>query len=65
MQSPPEMIELLGIEMHNLKGCDLRIPLHGITAVTGVSGSGKSSLVFDTLYAEWIVDIRVDRLILQ
>ena len=38
--------------MHNLKNMDLDIPRNKITVVTGVSGSGKSSLVFDTLYAE-------------
>lgn len=41
-----------GARQHNLKGLDLNIPHHRITVVTGVSGSGKSSLAFDTLYAE-------------
>lgn len=45
-------IEVRGARQHNLKGLDLDIPLHRITVVTGVSGSGKSSLAFDTLYAE-------------
>jgi excinuclease ABC subunit A len=55
--SPPEhgpldAIELHGVRVHNLKSIDVRIPLHRLTVVTGVSGSGKSSLAFDTLYAE-------------
>ena len=37
---------------HNLRGVDVRIPRGSLTTVTGVSGSGKSSLAFDTLYAE-------------
>ncbi len=40
------------VRQHNLKGFDLEIPLYQVISVTGVSGSGKSSLVFDTLYAE-------------
>jgi excinuclease ABC subunit A len=47
-----EQISLTGVRTHNLKGFDLNLPLGKITVVTGVSGSGKSSLVFDTLYAE-------------
>jgi len=45
-------IEISGVQTNNLKTLDIRIPLNKLTAVTGVSGSGKSSLVFDTLYAE-------------
>ncbi len=45
-------IELLGVETNNLKAIDARLPIGQITVVTGVSGSGKSSLVFDTLYGE-------------
>src|SRR5262245_24880587 len=41
-----------GARQNNLKGLDLAIPLNQLVVVTGVSGSGKSSLVFDTLYAE-------------
>ena len=48
----PEVIRIKGARQHNLKNLDLEIPLNAITAVTGVSGSGKSSLAFDTLYAE-------------
>ncbi|MCC6263272.1 MAG: excinuclease ABC subunit UvrA [Bryobacterales bacterium] len=47
-----EHIVLRGARLHNLKGIDLEIPHNRITVVTGVSGSGKSSLVFDTIYAE-------------
>ena len=47
-----EFIELDGVETNNLKSLNVKIPLYQLTAVTGVSGSGKSSLVFDTLYAE-------------
>ena len=45
-------IRIRGARQNNLKNLDLEIPLNHITAVTGVSGSGKSSLAFDTLYAE-------------
>jgi excinuclease ABC subunit A len=45
-------IQIKGARQHNLKNLDLEIPLNQITVVTGVSGSGKSSLAFDTLYAE-------------
>src|SRR6188474_1909590 len=45
-------IELRGVAVHNLKHVDLDIPLHQIVALCGVSGSGKTSLALDTLYAE-------------
>jgi len=45
-------IEVIGAREHNLKGFDVRIPVGRLTVVTGVSGSGKSSLAFDVLYAE-------------
>ncbi|MBI2804252.1 MAG: excinuclease ABC subunit UvrA [Planctomycetes bacterium] len=45
-------IALHGVRVHNLKNIDVEIPLHRLTVVTGVCGAGKSSLVFDTLYAE-------------
>jgi excinuclease ABC subunit A len=47
-----ESIILRGVRVNNLKDIDLDIPLHSFIVVTGVSGSGKSSLAFDTLYAE-------------
>ena len=47
-----EAIVCSGVRTHNLKNIDVRVALNKWTAVTGVSGSGKSSLVFDTLYAE-------------
>ncbi|MDA3894036.1 MAG: excinuclease ABC subunit UvrA [Salinivirgaceae bacterium] len=45
-------IEIKAARVHNLKGIDLKIPLNKLIVVTGLSGSGKSSLAFDTLYAE-------------
>lgn len=45
-------IELEGVRVHNLRGVNLRIPHHAVTVICGVSGSGKSSLAFDTLFAE-------------
>jgi excinuclease ABC subunit A len=46
------VIPLRGVRVHNLQGIDVDVPLGQLTVVTGVSGAGKSSLVFDTLYAE-------------
>jgi excinuclease ABC subunit A len=48
----PESIRIRGARQNNLKNLDLDLPLRELIVVTGVSGSGKSSLVFDTLYAE-------------
>lgn len=45
-------IRIRGARLHNLRGIDVDLPLGALTVVTGVSGSGKSSLVFDTLHAE-------------
>jgi len=48
----PSDIVLRGVRVHNLKGIDVTVPTRRLVVVTGVSGSGKSSLAFDTLYAE-------------
>ncbi len=48
----PECIRLRGVRQNNLKGFDLDVPLGQYVVVTGLSGAGKSSLVFDTLHAE-------------
>ncbi len=50
--SKSEFIEIQGAEAHNLKGASLAIPRNRFVVVTGLSGSGKSSLAFDTIYAE-------------
>ena len=49
---PPEAIRIRGARTHNLKDIDLDIPHHRLVVITGLSGSGKSSLAFDTLLAE-------------
>tara|TARA_B110000046_G_scaffold180722_1_gene211761 strand:+ start:4391 stop:7180 length:2790 start_codon:yes stop_codon:yes gene_type:complete len=50
--SPKEQILIKGAKLHNLKNIDIAIPRHKLVVITGLSGSGKSSLAFDTLYAE-------------
>ena len=50
--SPKEHILIKGAKLHNLKNIDVAIPHHKLVVITGLSGSGKSSLAFDTLYAE-------------
>lgn len=52
MQNIPEAIEVKGARVHNLKSVDVRVPLHEIVGIAGVSGSGKSSLALGVLYAE-------------
>ena len=48
----PGDIEIVNARVHNLRGVDVAIPRNSLTVITGLSGSGKSSLAFDTLYAE-------------
>ncbi|MDY0089038.1 MAG: excinuclease ABC subunit UvrA [Flavobacteriaceae bacterium] len=52
MYTPNESIEVLGARAHNLKNIDVSIPREKLVVITGLSGSGKSSLAFDTIYAE-------------
>ncbi|MBA3647414.1 MAG: excinuclease ABC subunit UvrA [Chitinophagales bacterium] len=47
-----EFLEVLGARVHNLKNIDVKIPRNKFVVITGISGSGKSSLAFDTIYAE-------------
>ena len=47
-----EKIKVLGARVHNLKNIDVEIPRNSFTIITGLSGSGKSSLAFDTIFAE-------------
>jgi excinuclease ABC subunit A len=51
-REPARTITLRGVRTHNLKSIDLELPLGRLIAVTGISGAGKSSLAFDTLFAE-------------
>ena len=50
--SSDQHIHVWGARVHNLKNVDVRIPRHSLTVITGLSGSGKSSLAFDTIFAE-------------
>jgi excinuclease ABC A subunit len=52
MTGGAEYIEVSGARVHNLKDVDVRVPKHSLVAVTGVSGSGKSSFAFDLLFEE-------------
>ncbi|MFM7234687.1 MAG: excinuclease ABC subunit UvrA, partial [Flavobacteriales bacterium] len=52
MQTAEEHIEIIGAREHNLKNIDVTIPRNQLVVITGLSGSGKSSLAFDTIYAE-------------
>ena len=47
-----DWINVYGAREHNLRNVDVSIPRHKLTVITGLSGSGKSSLAFDTIYAE-------------
>ena len=50
--TPDKYIIIKGARMHNLKNIDINLPRHKLIVITGLSGSGKSSLAFDTIYAE-------------
>ncbi len=52
MPKQQNYIEVLGARVHNLKNIDVKIPRDQLVVITGISGSGKSSLAFDTIYAE-------------
>ena len=52
MQEETEYINVYGARVHNLKNIDAEIPRNSLTVITGLSGSGKSSLAFDTIFAE-------------
>ncbi len=52
MNKDQKYIEVLGARVHNLKNIDVKIPREKLVVITGLSGSGKSSLAFDTIYAE-------------
>ena len=52
MSREDEKINVWGARVHNLKNIDVEIPRNTLTVITGLSGSGKSSLAFDTIYAE-------------
>jgi len=47
-----QSVDIIGAKKHNLKNVSVSIPKNKLSVITGVSGSGKSSLAFDTLYAE-------------
>ena len=49
MKKTPNEIRIRGARVHNLKNVDVNIPLHGIVGIAGVSGSGKSPLISETL----------------
>ena len=52
IRPPADRIVIRGVRVHNLRNIDLDLPRNRLIVVTGVSGSGKSSLAFDTIYAE-------------
>ncbi|MBS1654751.1 MAG: excinuclease ABC subunit UvrA, partial [Bacteroidetes bacterium] len=52
LETSQENIEVYGARVHNLKNIDINIPKNQLVVITGISGSGKSSLAFDTIYAE-------------
>ena len=58
-----EYIEISGAREHNLKNIHLKIPRNQMTVITGLSGSGKSSLAFDTIFAEGQLLIEIQDLL--
>jgi excinuclease ABC subunit A len=52
IQTESEIIDVIGAREHNLRNIDVQIPRNKLVVITGISGSGKSSLAFDTIYAE-------------
>ena len=52
LSEPTEHVDVIGARVHNLKNIDVSIPRNALTVITGLSGSGKSSLAFDTIFAE-------------
>ena len=52
MESQDKKIYVYGARVHNLKNVDVEIPRNSLAVITGLSGSGKSSLAFDTIFAE-------------
>ena len=49
----PEVIKIVGAKEHNLKNINVEIPRDKLVVITGLSGSGKSSLAFDTIYRKY------------
>ena len=52
INKPHNFIQIVGARQHNLKNISINIPRNKLVVITGLSGSGKSSLAFDTIYAE-------------